>query len=130
MRMTMWLFVRMMKTEEVLPNDEEVLPNDEEVLPNDEEVLPNDEEALPNDEEVLPNDEEVLPNDEEVLPGGRIITPSNYRPLSSTQACVITIPTLHCCNACQCTAVFYRLTRICVALGPWGVFSPFYGCFE
>ena len=33
-------------------------------------------------------------NDEEVLPGGRIITPSNYRPLSSTQACVITNPTL------------------------------------
>ena len=44
-------------------------------------------------------------NDEEVLPGGRIITPSNYRPLSSTQACVITNPTLHCLLVFN-TAVF------------------------
>ena len=44
-------------------------------------------------------DEVIGKNDEEILPGGRIITPSNYRPLSSTQACVITIQTLHCFNA-------------------------------
>ena len=45
------------------------------------------------------DDEVIGKNDEEELPGGRIITPSNYRPLSSTQACVITNPTLHCYTA-------------------------------
>ena len=51
-------------------------------------------------------------NDEEVLPGGRIITPSNYRPLSSTQACVITNPTLHC------TACLYLILQ-CLICGSW-----------
>ena len=54
----------------------------------------NDRNLNYNDKEE--DDDEVIgkKNDEEVLPGGRIITPSNYRPLSSTQACVITNPTL------------------------------------